>query len=125
MIYYTSIEQSDKLLELGLPLKSADMFYNEEPDEIYPKNIVDTKCPSVIREEHKHYLEEYGIPCWSLGALLEVMPESYQLTKGKNNKYQFMLFHNLIHDWFNTPLEAVYNMVCYLLENGLIKNCKS
>ena len=121
MIYYTSIEQSEKLLELGLSFKSADMFYNEEPDEIYPKDIIDTKCPSVIREEHKHYLEEYGIPCWSIGALLELMPESYQLTRGKDNKCQFMLFHILIHDWFNTPFEAVYNMVCYLLENGYIK----
>lgn len=79
---YTDIEQSKNLAEI-LPLESADMFYNEEPDETYPKDIVDTKYPMVIRGEQKHYLEEYGIPCWSLAALLEVMPKQlgrYTLT---------------------------------------------
>lgn len=138
MIYYTSIEQSEKLLELGLSLKSADMFYNEEPDEIYPKDIVDTKCPSVIREEHKHYLEEYGIPCWSLGALSNVIYKfvihEYGL-KGWVGMYvcsisEFTTYYandaDVVHEEKGkTLLEAVYNMVCYLLENGLIKNCKS
>lgn len=79
---YTDIEQSKNLAEI-LPLESADIFYNEEPDETYPKDIVDTKYPMVIRGEQKHYLEEYGIPCWSLAALLEVMPKQlgrYTLT---------------------------------------------
>ena len=133
MIYYTSIEQSEKLLELGLSLKSADMFYNEEPDEIYPKDIVDTKYPSIIREEHKHYLEEYGIPCWSLGALLEVMPKiptvAYDLVlQGIEDAPSYIAFDDYseyyaIHEDFkgNTPLEAAYNTVCWLLEQGYIK----
>ena len=71
---YTDLEQSKKLAEI-LPLESADMFYNKEPeDETYPKDIVDTKYPMVLREVHKHLLEEYGIPCWSLAALLGVLP---------------------------------------------------
>ena len=79
---FTDIEQSKKLASI-LPVESADMFYNEEPDETYPKDIVDTKYPMVIREEHKHYLEEYGIPCWSFVALIEAMPKQlgrYTLT---------------------------------------------
>ena len=71
---YTDLQQSKKLAEI-LPLESADMFYNEEPDETYPKNIVDTKYPMIIRQGQKHYLEEYGIPCWSLAALLGVIPK--------------------------------------------------
>lgn len=70
---YTDIMQSTKLAEI-LPIESADMFYNEEPDETYPKDIVDTKYPMVIRKEQKHYLEEYGIPCWSLAAIMELLP---------------------------------------------------
>ena len=72
---YTDLQQSKKLVEI-LPLESADMFYNEEPeDETYPKDIVDTEYPMVIREVHKHLLEEYGIPCWSLAALLDYLRE--------------------------------------------------
>jgi len=70
---YTDIEQSKKLSEI-LQLESADMFYNEESDETYRKDIVDTKYSRVIREGQKHYLEEYGIPCWSLAALIKVLP---------------------------------------------------
>lgn len=66
---YTDINQSKVLAEI-LPLESADMFYNEEKG--YPKDIIDTKYPIVIREGPKHYLEKYGIPCWSLASLLSV-----------------------------------------------------
>ena len=71
---YTDLEQS-KILAEFLPIESADMFYNEEPDETYSKNIVNTKYPMVIREGQKYYLEEYGIPCWSLAALLNYLRE--------------------------------------------------
>ena len=72
---YSDLEQSKKLAKI-LPLESADMFYNEEPeDETYPKDIVDTEYPMVLIERHKHILEEYGIPCWSLAALLSVLPK--------------------------------------------------
>lgn len=70
---YTDLEQSKKLAKI-LSVDSADMFYNEEQDETHPKDIVDTKYPMVIREGQKYHLEEYGIPCWSLAALIDVLP---------------------------------------------------
>jgi len=77
---YTDLEQSKKLAEI-LPLESADMFYNEEPeDESYPKDIVDTKYPMILREGDIRFLEEYGIPCWSLAALLGVLPNSENIS---------------------------------------------
>lgn len=80
---YTDLEQSRKLAEI-LTLESADMFYNEEPeDETYPKDIVDTEYPMVLREGHKHLLEAYGIPCWSLAALLSIF-ECYEINKFGN-----------------------------------------
>ena len=83
---YTDLEQSKKLSEI-LPLESADMFYNEEPDETYCKDIVDTKYPMVLREGQKHHLEEYGIPCWSLAALLGVLP---MIRKGEDTANPFI-----------------------------------
>lgn len=129
MQYYTTIEQSKKLLELGLNPDSADMFYNEEPDECYPKDIVDTKYPMVIREGQKHYLKEYGVPCWSLGALLEIMPEiDNQLPSLRKYKNYYCVVYSDIttrlgdSQWQNgkTPAEAAYNMVVWLLENGYL-----
>ena len=87
---YTNLEQSCKLAEI-LPIESADMFYNEEPDETYPKDIVDTKYPMVIREGQKHYLEEYGIPCWSLSSLISVLPD--EITDD-GDVYRNMFFHS-------------------------------
>ena len=73
---YTDISQSRKLAEI-LPLESADMFYNKEPeDESYSKDIVDTEYPMILREGHIRFLEEYGVlPCWSLVALLDIIKE--------------------------------------------------
>lgn len=140
---YTSIEQSKKLLELGLSPESADMFYNEEPDETYLKDIVDTKYPMILREGYIRFLEEYGVfPCWSLGALLEVMPiikkgideylpyfiKGSEIWKGKIQSFWYCSY--VLLDDSNTELttfktstavEAAYSMVAWLLENGYIK----
>ena len=88
---YTDLEQSKKLAEI-LPIDSADMFYNEEQDETYSKDIVDTKYPMVIREGQKCYLEEYGIPCWSLAALLNIMPKHIKQNDGRT--YKFHIFND-------------------------------
>ena len=60
---YTDLEQSKKLAEI-LPLESADMRYDEyisyidgTPKVGYKKGVTD------------------GIPCWSLVALLSVLPK--------------------------------------------------
>ena len=130
--YYTRIEQSVRLLNLGLNPESADMFYNEETDETCPKDIVDTKYPMVIREGQKHYLEEYGIPCWSLGALLDIMPDE-PLIFHKNNNYTIIdmmdfnsgIVRNKHREKGHTPLEAAFNMVVWLLENNCINRLKN
>ena len=113
---YTDLEQSKKLAEI-LPLESADMFYNEEPDETYPKDIVDTKYPMIIREGQKHYLEEYGIPCWSLAALLSAIP-NYKLSS-EHNYHSCAAetpFGKETVDWFDNPVDACYEMILKLYE---------
>ena len=129
MKHYTSIEQSEKLLELGLSPETADMFYNEEPDETYRKDIVDTKYPMIIREGQKHYLEEYGIPCWSFGALFDLMPKIKEFYYPSLYKCSFdvtaCMYSTQEHDIFKIytgkdSLEAAFNMVVWLLENNYI-----
>ena len=105
---YTSIEQSKKLLKLGLNPESSDM--------------------------------ECGIPCWSVGALFEILPDEI---KAKNDigeyVYTFRMmdkrtieygcYINKFDDYWKPMisyagddfLDVCYNMVVWLLENGYIK----
>ena len=65
---YTDIEQSRKLAEI-LPLKSADMDY------IPVVNIDGEYSINVNIWNNDHIIEEGWLPCWSLTALLEVLPK--------------------------------------------------
>lgn len=58
---YTDIEQSKKLVEI-LPLESADMFYT----------IIDQGLYLEIKQGIEP--SEDDIPCWSLVALLNILP---------------------------------------------------
>lgn len=58
---YTDIKQSKKLAEI-LPIESADMFYRD--------NGIDVKLM------WEHNAQKVTSPCWSLAALLNVLPVS-------------------------------------------------
>lgn len=144
---YTSIEQSIHLEKLGLDIMTADMFYNEPVDETYPKDIVDTEYPMVIRENQKYHLLEYGTPCWSVGALLDIIwkieycqPKIYYTDDTDDDFKPFVGYWGELtimeepFDCYETkkgnlnegklhesPIGALYEMVCWLLENGYIE----
>ena len=130
---YTNIEQSRKLAEI-LPIESADCCYFEvrENGEVIPTpGFMDIKG---LQKEKRLLKEVSLIPCWSLSALLNVMP--------KDIKY----FHTLTMDFVNThskigwrigycnehwsfkkefintnPVFAAYECICWLFENKLIE----
>ena len=56
----TTIEQSKKLIELGIDVNSADMYYWHGCYRLLRVN--DGKC------------EDIDIPAWSLSALLKILP---------------------------------------------------
>lgn len=72
-----------------------------------------------------------SFPAWSLGALLEVMPNNDYweicLWQYKDQRWQCVFddveFSNGETKAFvaDTPIAAAYEMVCWLLEQGLIK----
>lgn len=137
MKHYTTVEQSKKLVELGLNPETADMGWNVFSDD-------STRCLP-INDWDLSKNGEGGtefIPCWSLGALLEVMPE--QITYSDFKPFPIGLFkgdkekHSKYgHYWIqyfcteeggvyvqtngHTPIEAAYNMVVWLLENNYIE----
>ena len=139
----TTIEQSKKLLELGIDEGTADMYWWHYEEKTYLNGMYDG-------EFNKH---EKDVPAWSLSALMNLMPSELELPDmyGGTIKYEIRIRkYNHIpneldlyqiayatnqglskswHDMVNTSeqenlLDAVFEMVCYLKENKLIWNLK-
>jgi hypothetical protein len=111
---YTTIEQSRKLAEI-LPFESADMRYhtisqyNQYPcDEIV--YTIDFGKPSGI-----------DIPCWSLAALLDVLPD-YTLQDNPNGTV-FVVSEKekpIMSDDYDNPVDACVAMIEKLNELNLL-----
>lgn len=74
---YTDIEQSKKLAKI-LPLKSADMKWYFWKSEIDAPKFPTFGYSKEAAESYKD-TEVVYLPCWSLAALLEVLPKIYEL----------------------------------------------
>ncbi len=127
---YTDISQSKKLTEI-LPLESADMgwYYTHNPNAARNQMYAGTKA------------KDADIPCWSLAALVELMPpylfewergidlNIYRNLNGKGWHVSYMPnnINDMQKDKFrqitngDTLIDAAYNMVCWLIEQGYIK----
>lgn len=116
----TSINQSQKLIELGIDVNTADMHYskwdnNDEEEEYH------LKCGGLPMLDFKY---AKNIPAWSLSRLLELIPD-LKLSNVCIDKWILGYYSEngwLIKEsnFLNTPLDAAFEMVCYLLENKLI-----
>lgn len=99
---YTDISQSKKLAEI-LPLESADMFYRD--------NGKDAK----LMWEHNAQKVKY--PCWSLAALLGVLPD-YTLQTNTDGTV-FVVCDSkkpMISDVYSNPIDACVDMIEKLYE---------
>ena len=120
----TTIEQSKHLLELGLPKETADMSYSEE---YFGKNK-DGNDEWRWRLNACKFVDVEGIiPAWSLSALFEVMPPFIKGHHLKVEKTRFTDMWYLDYQYLTDSepqkdlLTAVYQMVCWLFEQGFIK----
>lgn len=105
----TNIEQSKKLLKLGLDINTADMYWYYD---ITPKQFYDT--PWVMDEEFK---PELDMPAWSLSALFALLPKHYHLAKESGGYFYCYHVHNKESNGFDTPLESVFNTILELIEH--------
>ena len=105
---YTDLEQSKRLAEI-LPLESADMDY------IPVVNLKGEYAISVNEWDNDHILDEDWIPCWSLAALLGVLPKGYSLGRRINGKY-YVCMTCVKHDVIecDNPVDACYEMILKL-----------
>ena len=114
----TSLEQSKKLAKI-LRHESADMRYDEyvsyvdgTPKVGYKKGVTD------------------GIPCWSLAALLNVLPHKlkivlvindYYKSNTVKDKYAIGSVDNNDYDCYaDNPVDACYEIIVKLHEQNLL-----
>ena len=140
---YTDLEQSKKLAEI-LPIESADMRYHTI------SHYDPTPCYEIVYTVEFGKAKDRDIPCWSLAALLNLLPSEftqkgkYSTTTYKIDirKYKFtddVDLHQIAYgsikidvdgqysfkDMIGTGekeelLDAAFEMVCWLKENGKI-----
>lgn len=117
---YTDIDQSKKLAEI-LPIESADMFYNDGELRI---------GYAPLAKERDDYF-----PCWSLAALLNVIPQEIfcgdyviNITEGRINKWVLTYDHCVNRNHSNyglsscadTLVDACYEMIAKLHKQNLL-----
>ena len=109
----TDIRQSKKLIELGIDRNTADMLWT------YDFMVNDINGLNVISELLQP--EENDIPAWSLTALLGVLPKGTRLLKSvTDDTYHCDCPKGNIDKWFDNPIDAAFEIVCWLKENGKI-----
>jgi len=139
MQHYTTIEQSKKLVNLGLNPGSADMCYIQHFDESYNEVTFIEEDPILT-----YTIDTIDLPCWSLGTLLELMPKVISIPVDERSSYFYRLEWQFANDnslrYITTNrgrclidihsdsdvkgksfIETAYEMVCWLLEKGYIK----
>lgn len=127
-----SVEQSKRLQSLGIDVNSADMHYVRKKTNFMGKPV-DGKWsePKLGNPENANYVVQNfssyeTIPAWSLSALLALMPVLdidgepvfFWLTTGLETWYAEYV-NEAIFDAKN-PIDAVFEMVCWLKENKKI-----
>lgn len=132
----TSIEQSQKLINLGIDISTADMRYGYIAPYEFSDSMYDGGYDPI--PYHKDFFiknpmfstEEYDceLYAWSLTALLNIIPK--KINFGYENDSTFVLKplenDKYLADYYevsfvkDNSIDAVFEMVCWLKENEKI-----
>jgi len=142
----TSLEQSKKLIELGIDINTADMYYQYYKSYSLSEGITEGHCDiPVIGSWKEHHISipdpampNADFPAWSLAALLELIPPylgefnegiDFGLSKAMNGKW-YSAYYQQINDigemtiikvvTGNTSVDTLFEMVVWLKENNKI-----
>ena len=135
---YTDIEQSKTLVNI-LSLESADAKYGyiapyEYSDRMYDEGYDEIPYPiAFIKKDYSNFfVEEYDdeLPCWSLAALLNVLPNGSDIIKEEadteNERYMCTVGINddIISTFANNPVDVCVEMILKLNNLKLCNNEK-
>ena len=111
----TDIKQSKKLIELGIDVNTADLTILDLPIQggdrfkFISSRLPNDTFPSITDGKSEK------VPAWSLSALLELIPN---WTMNKTDKVKLTCNPYFHRD--DNPVDAVFEMIVWLLENKKI-----
>ena len=116
----TDLEQSKKLLELGIDVYTADMYWKNGVSDKY----IQCFTPFVSSGTNIDY--DYDIPAWSLSALLGLMPkvesmgyEAYPILEHDDEGFAISSpIYNT--EYYEEPIDAAFEMILELKEKNLL-----
>lgn len=126
---YTTIEESKQLIEAGLDVNTADMFYHRSNKR--DEYLISTGTNPAIINKRFSYRNGYVIPCWSSIALLNIIDNNdlvYDISNDKNRKFKILVYKP---DYINQKVKFchtehhIVDMIIWLLENNYIKSNKN
>jgi hypothetical protein len=115
---FTSLEQSKKLAKI-LPLESADMCYR-----YYSGGMITGYGDCILAKSFitgRNVIRENDLPCWSLAALLGVLPD-YTLQDNPDGTV-FVVSEKekpIMSDDDDNPVDACYELILKLHELNLL-----
>lgn len=122
---YTDLEQSKKLAGI-LPLESADMIYMPMMDIDSMSNSGFFNIPECYPFNEFKDSDTKPLPCWSLAALLDVLPDESDIVKGKLDvaDYKYMctvcIKEEVVTAFGNNLLDACYELIIKLYKRKLL-----
>lgn len=132
--WYTTREQGIELVRKGANPATADMCYEKvlkslglewEWKEFMGKN-------PAVENNLFSYTHGFVSPCWSMGALLDMMPKhieaegkTYELqirpAEGNLVAYTDLEYGDYCYIKKDSLFDSVYDMVCWLIEGRIVK----
>ena len=122
----TSPEQSKKLVELGIDVNTADMWWAERYEGVVTENgqYVVAEYPyyylSLTKPSDTNYSQDTikDIPAWSLAALLEQLDDAAGLAKDYGLWFCYDNRKSCYTKHYDNPVDACYEMIEKLKEKG-------
>lgn len=114
---YTDLQQSKKLAEF-LPLESADICYIKQSSSDNPNwEFNEDFPPMILGNVPINEITAETLPCWSLAALLGVLPDDCGIDK-EDGKYvaSYIISNECGTYTKDNPVDACYEMIIYLNE---------
>lgn len=139
-IKVTTIEQSDKLVELGIDPNTADLSYVMEPTLVdghihylngYDLSIMSYESAKEILDKYFNQFKPFADvkPAWSLSALLDVIPGKIfdkEIGSGglilyktmENNLFRFAYHGIYTTEFYDNQIDAAIELIKWLSQNN-------
>lgn len=120
---WTTLEEAKLLVEAGLDPNTADMRYEENNYELLDEWVAypfggDIKNFDVLKKE---FPNSVFYPCWSLGALKNIVEEEFGKDFSYENGEWIIIVWTGTWGYKHYYFEEIVNCVIWLIQNGYIK----